>query len=348
MAEVINFQFPKSEQLRVINPDKIADLQAQRPTFRIFPVKDYNVWQLRWRQRDNFRGFQQLRGLNGQPSYVRMVGWRQFHQEPAVFGERMDVDEEEMTTRADFTLAGGQVDAPVRIPDLVIERQEYLNLRETDLLEWQHWAMLLNGTFTLLGPNGSVYIATYGIQTVTFSDWNDLANGTPYADLLSLGALELGTSTNYTVGAEYWANGATVQLALLNRNPNDFGGMRIAQGIARVGVPANLADFNGALTAAGLGTLNTYNRGYNRESDGAFVTWLPNNVVSIWGSRPNGDPVGEYRMVRNINNPGNGPGRYTKVIDTLDREVPRRISVHQGHNGGLVLYYPSAIIRANV
>jgi hypothetical protein len=38
------------------------------------------------------------------------------------------------------------------------------------------------------------------------------------------------------------------------------------------------------------------------------------------------------------------PGRYEKVIDRLDTRVPRTIEVHRGHNGGLVIYYGSAII----
>jgi hypothetical protein len=352
---MINYFYPSSRTLRRIAPERIVDLQRPRPTFQVFPVRDYPVWRLEWEQRDNYRGFQQLRGLNGQPSYVTMVGARRFSQEPAVFGEYMAVDEQQMTVRAQMAgTAIGNITAeeesafgPVDISDLVRERQDYLGLRETDLLEWQHWAMLLNGTFTLLGPLGAVYAATFAVQTATFSDWTDHVNATPYQDLLGLKVLTIGKSVNFGAGAVAWGNSTTTTNMLLNRNPNDIGGMRIAQGIARVGVPATLDDINTIFRAGGLATVKEYDEGYNRESDGAFVRWLPDNVLSIWGQRTNGDALGEYRMVRNVNNPNNAPGRYTKVIDTLDREVPRRITVHQGHNGGLVLFYPSAIVRAN-
>jgi hypothetical protein len=342
---MISFLFPKSSVLRQIAPELIQDLQRPRPTYRIFPVRDYQAWRLDWQQRDGYRGFQQLRGLNGQPSYVRPAGYRRFSQEPAVTGEYREIDEMEMTTRATVLPEG----TPVNVTDLVRDTQDLLNVREVDFIEWTHWAMLLNGTFTLKGPLGAIYAASFPIQTATFSDWSDLENGTPYADLLALDALALGKSVSYGLGAEYWMNSQQLQYALLNRNPLDFGGMRagaLVQTI-RTGSPATLRDFNEALTGAGLGTLNSYNQGYNRESDGAFVRWLPTGVVSIWGQRSNNDSIGEYRMVRNINNPANAPGRYTKVIDTLEREVPRKIYVHQGHNGGVVLFYPSAIIRAN-
>lgn len=347
--------YPDSRVLRRINPEKIQDLQRPRPTFGIFPVRDYAVWRLEWEQRDAYRGFQQLRGLNGQPSYVKMHGGQRFSQEPAVFGEFMEIDEAQMTVQsATPGDAIGEISAeeeaglaPVNVTTMVVERQELLNLRETDLLEWQHWAMLLNGTFTLLGPNGAIYAATFAIQTAVFSDWSDPVNGTPYRDLLGLKQLTIGKSVNLGAGAIAWGNSTTTTNMLLNRNPNDIGGMRIAQGIARVGVPATLDDINTIFRAGGLATVKEYDEGYNRESDGAFIRWIPDNILSIWGQRSNGESIGEYRMVRNVNNPGNAPGRYTKVIDTLDREVPRKIRVHQGHNGGLVVFYPSAMVRAN-
>lgn len=347
--------YPSSRVLKRINPEKIQDLQRPRPTFTIFPVRDYGVWRLEWEQKDAYRGFQQLRGLNGQPSYVKMHGGRRFSQEPAVFGEFMEIDEAQMTVQS--ALPGdaiGEISAeeeaamaPVNITSMIVERQELLNLRETDLLEWQHWAMLLNGTFTLLGPNGAIYAATFAIQTATFSDWTDLVNGTPYRDLLGLKALTLGKSVNFGNGAIGWANSTTTQNLLLNRNPIDLGGMKMSEGFVRSGTPAVLGDINTIFKRAGLPEVREYDDGYNRESDGAFVRWIPDNVLSIWGQRSNGETIGEYRMVRNVNNPGNQPGRYTKVIDTLDREVPRKVKCHQGHNGGLVVYYPSAMVRAN-
>jgi hypothetical protein len=318
-------------------------------------VRDYQEWRLEWEQRDNYRGFQQLRGLNGEPSYVKMVGLKRYSQEPGVFGEYMTLDEKQMTTRAAlYTDAGlgtaqeGAEGRPVDVSDLVVERQDYLNARETDLIEFCHWAILLNGTFTILGPTGAEFSSTFAIQIVTLSDWSDPETGTPYADLVGLRLLVRGKSVNFGSGAVARGNAITISAALLNRNPNDIGGMRISQGDFRVGTSITLNDMNTILRNAGSPVLEEYDEGYNRESDGNLITWIPDYVLSIVGRRANGDPLGEYRMVRNVNNPANAAGRYSKVIDNLDRDVPRKISVHQGHNGGLVLFYPSAIVKGNV
>jgi hypothetical protein len=350
---LVNYLYPRSRTLRRINPEKIVDLQRPRPTFTLFPVvDDINAWRIEWEQKDNYRGFQQLRGLNGEPSYVTMQGAKRFSAEPTVFGEYMTVDEMMMTTRAAMSnpAALGEiiedVSRPVDIRDLVIERQEYLNVRETDLLEYIHWAVLLNGTITIAGPTGAEYKATFPIQTADFSDWTDHENSTPYADLVGLSLLARGKSVTFR-GGQAFGNAITINHALQNTNPVDLGGMRVSGQLSiRLGTPMNLPEVNQILTTGGAPTLVEYDEGYNRESDGALINWIPDLVLSIVGRRTNNDTLGQYRMVRNVNNPGVAAGRYTKVIDNLDRDIPRRISVHQGHNGGLAIYYASAFVRA--
>jgi hypothetical protein len=85
-----------------------------------------------------------------------------------------------------------------------------------------------------------------------------------------------------------------------------------------------------------------YDEGYLDEA-GVFTLYIPNGKAVLIGSRRDGQPVGEYRMTRNANNPGISPGAYTKVVDDPD-DVPRSVEVHDGHNGGPVLYFPSAIV----
>jgi hypothetical protein len=353
---IVNYQYPTSRQLRRINPEKIVNLQRPRPTFRLFPVVERPQWRLEWEQRDNYRGFQQLRGMDGQPSYVRMVGFQRFSQEPGVFGEYMRVDEAQMTMRADPGGYGPSDDIsqaetagrPINIADLVTERQDYLNARETDLLEWMGWAILLAGTFTLLGPTGAKFAATFPLQTATLSDWSVHNTATPLADLLGITLLARGRSVSFGAGAELFENAVSVSHILLNNNPADIGGMRASLGgIARTGTPISLEQANQIFVSQGVATITNYDEGYLRESDGAFTLWIADDIGVLVGRRTNGDPVGQYHMVRNVNNPGTSPGRYTKVVDTLDREVPRTISVHQGHNGGHVVFYPSAMIRVS-
>lgn len=341
---MINYQYPTTRQLRLIQPEKIVNLQRDRPTFKLFPVEETQAWRLEWEQRDNYRGFQQLRGLNGEPSYVKMVGWKRYSQEPGVFGEYMTVDEMQMTVRAQNV----NEEQPVPIGDLVVERQDYLAKRETDLLEWMQWAILSSGTFTLLGPTGAVYSATFPIQTATFTDWSNHATATPIKDYLGLKLLTRGRSVTWGQGSDSLMNQTVMADLLLNANPNDLGGQRVSLTAMRTGGPISETELRTIFISQGIPTPLVYDEGYNRESDGAFTLWLADGITIIVGRRTNGDPLGQYRMVRNINNPGQAPGRYTKVIDTLATKVPRTISVHQGHNGGPVLWYPSAIIKATV
>ena len=338
---LINYEYPTTRELREINPEKIQVLTRNRPTFSIFPLVDSDFWTLEWEIKDNWRGMQQLRGLNGKPSYVKMVGKNQFSAEPGVWGEFMTVDEKMMTLRA----RDGGDGRPVDISDLVTERQDYMNNREIDLIEYIGWKILLDGQFSFVGPLGATYADTFPIQTVAFSDWSDLSNATPLADLLALKLRTSGKSVSFGSGTEAYANMVTVNNLLRNRNANDLGG-QLAITFGGSKPLKTLGEINALFASSDLPTIIEYDEGYFAEPSGTFTKWIPDDVISIVGKRTNGDSLGEYRMVRNTNNPNNAPGRYEKVIDRLDDQVPRTIEVHRGHNGGPVLFYGSAIIKA--
>jgi len=131
---------------------------------------------------------------------------------------------------------------------------------------------------------------------------------------------------------------------LANTNPADLYGRRTG-GFATINAPAEI---NSLFAGEGLPQFEVYDEGYLSEPNGTFVPYIPDNVVAVMGVRSNGAPIGNYRMVRNVNNPGMAPGAYQKVIDHLETRVPRLIEVHDGHNGGPVIYYPSAIVVMDV
>lgn len=336
---LVNYQYPTTRELKEINPEKIQNLTRTRPTFDIFPITESPFWTLEWFQKDNWRGFQQLRGINGEPGYVKMQGERAFSAKPGVFGEFMTIDEEMMTLRAQQVPSG----QPVNIDDLVTEGQDYMNNRELDLIEYIHWKALLDGQFTFIGPTGATYGDQFTIQTGTFSNWSDLANATPLADLMGLKVLATGKSVSFGSGAQLFLNSVTMSYLLRNQNAHDLGGqLAISSGGIK---PAKTpAEINTLLASHNLPQLVEYDEGYFAESTGTFTKWIPNDVVSVVGDRLNGDRLGEYRMVRNANNPNQEPGRYEKVIDHGDKRVPRLIELHRGHNGGLVIYYGSAFV----
>jgi hypothetical protein len=338
----LNYEYPTTTELREINPEKIQEMTMNDPVFDIFPIVDSEFWTLEWKQKDNWRGMQQLRGLNGEPSYVKFVGEKTYSAQPGVYGEYSTVDEHMMTLRAQ----SARGDDPIDISDLVIERQDYLNFREIVLLKYIYWKCLLDGEFLFTGPNGAQYGDKFPIQTATFSDWSDLDNATPIADLINLKLSTTGKSVSFGSGALMFMNSRTVSYLLLNRNEDDLGG-QLAVGATTKKNIKTLIEVNTLLTSHGLPTIVEYNDGYHRESDGAFQLWIPDDKISIIGQRTNGDKLGEYRMVKNAQNPNGEPGRYEKVIDHLDTRVPRTIEVHRGHNGGLVVFYGSAIVRAS-
>lgn len=337
---MINYEYPTSSELKVINAEKIPNLTRERPTFQIFKTTESNTVILEWEQRDNWRGMQQLRGLDGAPSYVKMVGYKRYRATPAYYGEYMTLNEEMLTMRAAATPDG----TPVNIDDLVAERQDYLNERERNVLEYIHWKAILDGAITFIGPTGAYYHDEFDRQTATFSDWSNLTTATPLLDFINLKLLGRGKSVTFGTGALYFMNTQMVSYLLRNNNPADLGG-QFAYSQGGTKPVKTLPEINTMLNSFGLGTIVEYDETYETDT-GVVTNWLPNDKVAIIGRRTNGDELGEYRMTRNANNEGLAPGRYEKVVDTLDREVPRRITVHRGHNGGLVIYYPSAIVCA--
>lgn len=336
---LVNYQYPTTRELREINPEKIQNLTRDRPTFQIFPITESQYWTLEWKQRDNWRGLQQLRGLNGEPSKVTMVGERAFSAEPGVYGEYMTVDEKMMTLRARDVPSG----EPVNIDDLVLERQDYLNNRETDLIEYIHWKILIDGQFTILGPTGAKYADTFPLQTATFSDWSVIATATPLLDLLGVKVLATGKSVSFGAGSQLFMNAVTASYLLRNINASDLGG-QLTTSVGTVRALKSIGEINEVLTGHDLPTIVVYDEGYYDES-GTFVKWIPNDVACLVGKRSNGDSLGEYRMVRNVQNENGAPGRYEQVIDHREQRVPRLIEVHRGHNGGPVVFYGSAMVR---
>jgi hypothetical protein len=272
-----------------------------------------------------------------------MVGEKAFQAQPGVWGEFMTIDERMMTLRAQQVPSG----QPVDISDLVTERQDYLNNRETDLIEYIHWKALLDGQFSFVGPTGATYSDQFAIQTASFSDWSDHANATPLKDFLGLKQTTTGKSVSFGSQAQAFMNTKTLSDLLLNSNAADLGG-QLAVSSGGVKPVKSLPEVNTVLASMGLPTIVEYNEGYFAEPSGTFTLWIPNDVVSIVGARTNGDSLGEYRMTKNANNDDMSPGRYEKVIDRKDETVPRKIEIHRGHNGGLVIFYGSAIVKASV
>lgn len=330
------FTYPNAVELMEIERDLMPRLQADREVFQIFPTVTVDTPYLRWTQRDNFRGLQQLRGLNGMPPRVTRLGAKEFLYRPGVYGEFIPVDEEELTERRDFGTATG---APMSLDDIVTDIQLQLLIRRLDRIEQILWTLLTTGTFAVSAPNGAVlHTDTFNFQGGTsVYPWSNFAQSTPINDLRVAQLAARGHSVVFDATAQAWMNQKTFNNMANNSNNQDLYGRRTGG----FGTVNNLQQINAILTGDNLPALRVYEGGYFDESQ-TWNLYIPDNLVVIVGVRPGGQRLGEYRFTRNASNRDMAAGPYTRVVDNADGDPPREVRVHDGHNGGPVAYYPSA------
>src|SRR5262245_23858647 len=316
---------------------------ANRPVFSFFPTRSVDAPLIKWEQKDNYQGLAQIRGLNGEPPKVKRVGIKQYVMPPGVFGEHISIDEQELTTRRQI----GTFADMISLDDLVTEAQEQLLQRELDRIESIIWLLLANGTFSVSGPTGAVVQSdSYAIQTYTAGiTWATVATATPIANFRAVQLLSRGKGVSFGAQATAWMNRATANSLFANTNAADLGGKKNNYGGSITGPD----DVNRILMAEDLPSIAVYDEGYMDETN-TFQLFIPNNRSIVIGKRVNNQNVGEYLFTRNVNNEGFAPGPYTVVQDTLmdQGDVPRKLIVHRGHNGGPALYYPGAVVAMTV
>jgi len=339
---VTTYLYPANAALEIVQRDLMPRLQEGRVIFDILPIVNSNNHLLIWTQEDNIIGVQQARGMDGQPPRVKRIGRKQYIFSPGVYGEFIDIDEQELTAKASPTDAA----APIDLTNEVGERQQQLKQRELDRIEQLGWLMLATGTFSVAGPTGAiVHQDTFSLQTFTAgTSYGTFASATPLADFRTIKTLHRGKSVSFGASSKAYANQTTINNILNNANPNDLFGRRVS-GLMTIN---NVQELNDKMFLGDdLPQLTPYDEGY-LDDNGTFQLYIPNGKIVVIGKRPGGQNIGEYRMTRNANNPGMAPGSYTKVVDNGEREVPRRIDVHAGHNGGPVLKYFGSIVVMNV
>jgi hypothetical protein len=325
-----------------IEQEVVARLDRGRVIFDFFPRRNVDNYLLQWEQRDNYLGLQQVRGIDGAPPRVKRPGLKQFIATPGVFGEYAHIKESELTQRRQI----GTFATPINIGDLVVESQELLLQREMDRIELICWTLVATGTFSVAVEQGGIaYTDSYTTQTFTAGvTWSTSATATPLANFRAVQLLSRGKGANFGATSKAYMNRATFNSMVSNTNTNDIAGRRTS-GLNTV---LNLNEINNVLMGEDLPQVVIYDNGYQDDTN-TFQLFVPNNKVIVIGTRASGAPVGEYRFTRNANNANLAPGPYTMIQDTMDRqEPPRQLMVHRGHNGGVVLYYPGAVVAMTV
>ena len=335
-----NYIIPTSADIQQIAQVKAPRLEADRLIFQYMPVRTRDTSLVLWEQRDNFTGLQQIRGLNGEPAKVQPLGASQYQMAPGAYGEWTEVNERELTERRQW----GTFGTPIDLADLVMERQDFLLNRQYDRIEQIGWTLLTTGTFSVAAPNGAiVHTDTFPLQTYSAgTGWSTTATSTPLADFRAVQLLGRGKGANFGAPATAIMNRVTANNLLSNTNSSDIGGKRTGG----FGTFNSLTDINGLLSQDDLPQIIIYDEGYLNDS-GTFVPFIANNKVVVLGKRPAGQTIAEYQMVRNVNNPGFAAGPYMKVVADED-EVPFRVAVHLGHNGGPAIFFPGSIVVMSV
>lgn len=335
----MNFVYPQAADLIQIAQDKMPNLTQDRPIFDILPIRSVDNHLLLWEQLDNFVGLQQVRGLDGSPPRVTKVGLKRYSVEPGTYGEFIEIDEKEMTNRRQV----GSFNQVIDISDLVMMTQDQLLNRRLDRIEVIGWN-ILQGTFSVSGPNGAImHTDTYSPQTFTAgTTWATAASATPLADFRSIQLLHLGHSVRFDSQATAFMNRVTWNRLISNSNNADLYGRRTAG----LGIINNVQDFNKLAAGDDLPQIQIYDGSYLDDS-GTAQRFIPTGTVIVVGKRPAGQTIGEFRMTRNMVN-GGAPGPYMKVISRIENQIPPTVEVHDGFNGGPVIYYPSAIVVMSV
>lgn len=332
--------YPSNAELNEIAQIKLPRFMQNRKIFDIMPIGTHDATTIMWEQKDNYIGLQQARGLGGAPNKVKAIGAKQYMMRPGIYGEFMDIDENQMLNRRTY----GTFATPINLTDLVMERQDQLLQRRLDRIEYIGWLLLTTGTFSVSLPQGGVaHTDTFPLQTSSGTNWSTVATATPLADFRAAKLLQRGKSTSFGSSATAWMNQTTANFLMSNTNQSDLAGKR-QQGLAQ---PLSLGDVNSVLLGEDLPQIQVYDETYYDDA-GSLQLFLPTRTVVITGRRQNNAPIAEYIMTRNVNNADFAPGAYMKIVDKGEIEVPRNVEVHDGHNGGPAIYYPGSIIVLSV
>lgn len=333
---------PTSAEITEINQDYIPRLAADRVIFDagVMPMVDEDAGLVMWDQEDDYTGLQQVRGLDGKPASVSQVGVKRWSMQPGIYGEFAVISETDITLRRAF----GAFGTPVNLNDLVMKHNKRLLQRRLDRIELTGWTLFIDGTFSVLGPSGAIlHTDSYTTQSFTASTpWATAATSTPLADFRAVQLKHRGHSVDFGARANAYMSLVTFNNMIQNTNTADLFGRRTAG----LGTFNNLTQINQLTAGDNLPQIVIYDRGYKNDS-GTFVPFLADNKVVVIGKRDDGSPVAQYKMVRNANNPGLAPGPYTRVVDDPDR-IPRQVEIHDGHNGGPAILFPSAVVVMSV
>lgn len=337
---VMGCTYPTAAEFQRLQMDLMPRYTQGRLAFELLPFKNTDFPQITFERPDIFRGLQQWRGLDKPTQHVR-DNWNPFGNlvsvEPSYWGEHDHISEEFMTRAA----MPGACNTMMDISEIVAKRQMRLLERRYNRIEFLIWQALVFGKYEAVAPNGQImHNATYAIQQVTAGiPWSDIEFSTPLADFRCIQLRGRGTSADFGQCATAYMNRVTANCLFKNRNPNDVGKAGLTACCTFMGLDMVQAQF----AAQGLPKLEIYDQGYVDEAEN-FHPYIPDGYVVIIGCRPGNERIGNFWYTRNAVGCSITSGPWQKLVDTCDREVPRRVTLYDGFNGGPAIAYPRAVI----
>ena len=342
-----NWSYPEGSDLEEIAKITLDELQLNRnsPILAAFPSVSHEWDDIRWYQEDNATGLMNWRGLGGKPRAVQALGYQEYRATPGVYGDFMQVEEEELTRRS---LLGSRGTRKVDVSDLVGRRLKQLLVRELNLREKICTDLLIGGVYSINNPDNAsatIHTDSYTPQTFTASvPWSTVATATPLADLTQIALVPFGKSVDMA-GSTLWVNQVQMNYLLANRNANDIWGLRMAGGATMNGIN----DINAIFALRGLPTVKVYDGIYladNATRLGSATRYIATGKGIVIGRRTDGAPIGEFAETYSLVNNSSAP--YRKVKDKRFEDIPGTIEVHAGFTGGPIIKYPSAVVVCNL
>lgn len=317
-----------------------------RVGLEILPFKTTELSSIILQQPDIFKGLQAFRGL-GKPTAQVPERYNPYgtmtYVEPGYYGEHDQVGEEIMTKWASTNL--NNCNNAFDVSEYTTWIQQRLLERRANRMEYNAWQVLTFGRYQALNLAGQViFEQQFNNQSVSAAvPWTNFAGSFPLRDFRQIQLLGRGTSARFDTCARAYMNRQTANLLFSNVNTQDVG---------RIGLSAcctfmSPEMINQQFAAQGLPQIVVYDEGYIDDA-GGFNPYIPYGYVIIVGCRPNNVPPGHFWLTRNAAGCGIESGAWQKIVDTCDREVPRRIIIYDGFNGGPALEYPRMVVVLRV
>lgn len=336
---VMQVTYPSNSEFLALQRELMPRFTQGRLAFDLLPFKNSDYAQIIINQPDIFRGMQGYRGLD-KPTQNASGKYNPYGKtcivEPGYWGEHDYVTEEFMTRAAQ----PGTCAQPVDVTEHVVTLQERLMERRYNRVEFLIWQSLVFGHYEALNSQGQiVHEATYNINQVSAAiPWSDITNSTPLADFRCIQLRGRGTSARFDNSAIAYMNRVTANCLFRNQNPHDVGKAGLSACCTFMGPDM----VNQQFAAQGLPKLEIYDEGYV-DDYGNFRPYIPDGYVVVMGVRPGNVPLGHFYLTRNMVGCAVSSGFWQKLVDNCDREVPRKIAIYDGFNGGPAIEYPRAI-----